>query len=108
MTDASLSIQSSRSSQTFEANSTPLATKTMGINFSDGNDFSVPMQIPDGPQIFLRPDQIDGIKMWLAGASRNIMDETPVTISANGQTYQLTAQQAQAALAGRGALTGGS
>ncbi|MBF2053354.1 MAG: hypothetical protein IGS03_07795 [Candidatus Sericytochromatia bacterium] len=108
MTDTSLSIQGPRSSQTFEANSTPLATKTMGINFSEGNDFSVPMQIPDGPEIYLRPDQIDGIKMWLAGASRNILNETPVTVNANGQSYQMTAQQAQAALAGRGALTGGS
>lgn len=107
MSDASISIQGPRNSQAFEANSTPLKTTTLGINFSSDNDFSVPMQIPNGPEIYLRPDQVDAIKFRIA-ASRNSFDsETPISIHVNGQAHHLTTQEAQAALAGRGALMGG-
>jgi hypothetical protein len=114
MSDASLSVTTpSGSVHTFEANSKPLETTTAWINFDKSNDFSVPFQVPDGPKIFLRPDQVDAMRMSALGASRadqmaEAMGEgkkTSVSISVGGQTYNVNAQEIQSQLQGKGVLT---
>ncbi|PKL74792.1 MAG: hypothetical protein CVV27_18685 [Candidatus Melainabacteria bacterium HGW-Melainabacteria-1] len=101
-------------SRTFEANSQPLETTTAWINFDESNDFSVPLRFGSGEDaqtVFLRPDQVDAMKMALAGASRNeaISDgSASVSVTVNGQSYTMSARDMQSQLSGRGALTAGS
>jgi len=97
----------------FEANSKPLETTTMGINFDKSNDYKVPLKFggENGQTVFLRPDQVDAMKMALAGATRNeaIMENGPsVSVSVNGKTLTMTAQEMQSQLSGQGVLTAGS
>lgn len=104
-------------SRTFEANTTPLETKTFGIiNGDKSNDFSVPLRFGEqGPTVYMRPDQVDAIKMVLASATKNedmgniFGNGGPsVSVSINGQTYTMSARDMQSQLSGHGALTAGS
>lgn len=101
-------------SRSFEANTKPLETSTLGINLDASNDFSVPLRFGQGAEaktVYLRPDQVDGIKMALAGASRNEAINgggNSVTVNVGGQNLSMTAQEMQAQLSGRGVLTAGS
>ena len=107
MSDASISIKTNLGNRTYEANSQPLETKTLGmINLSDNNDFSVPFQIPDGPKVYFRPDQVDAIRMASMGNRiQQAMGEDPgVTISVNGTAYALSGQDLQTQLNGKGYL----
>ncbi|PIQ28831.1 hypothetical protein COW36_09740 [bacterium (Candidatus Blackallbacteria) CG17_big_fil_post_rev_8_21_14_2_50_48_46] len=102
--------------KTYEANSAPLETKTLGINGDKSNDFSVPLKFGDeGPTVYLRPDQVDAMKMALASATKNedmgnlFGNGGPsVSVSVNGQAYTMSAREMQAQLSGHGALTAGS
>ena len=100
MTDASISITNSRTDRTatFKANTEPLETTSwIGINFDSGNDYSVPFQIPGGPVVHFRPDQIDAIKMHATGSgTRADIDmetgepKSPnITMTVNGQSYNI-------------------
>lgn len=101
-------------SRTFEANAKPLETTTAYVNFDKSNDFSVPLKFgkgDDSKTVYLRPDQVDAMKMALAGASRNDAINgggNSVTMNINGENYSMTAAEMQAQLAGRGVLTAGS
>lgn len=98
----------------FEANSQPLNTTTLGVNLDKSNDFSVPVTFRNGEEstrVYLKPDQVDAIKMALAGASRNEVingGNASVSVNVNGQVLTMSASDLQGQLAGRGALTGGS
>ena len=105
------------STKTFEANSAPLETKTLGmINFSSNNDYSVPLTFgEDGPTVYLRPDQMDAVKFTLTSATKNeTMNELfggggpAVTVSVGGKSYSMSAKEMQTQLTGRGALMAGS
>jgi len=115
MGDASLSITNSRSgaTSTFEANSSALETTTLGFNFSSANDYSVPLNVGDRT-VYLRPDQIDAIRMATSGAgSRGDINmetgepipQSTVTISVDGYSYHLNTQDVHNQLEGRGGLT---
>lgn len=98
MSDASLSITNSLTmrTRTFEANSAPLETTTLGINFSSSNDFNVKLQIPNGPAVYLMPEQVDAIRLAASGA-RDIEDAN-IQVSVGGRSYpvpQATIQQLQ-------------
>lgn len=107
MSDGSISINTRIGTKTYEANSKPLETKTLGLlNLDDSNDFSVPFQIPDGPKVYFRPDQVDAIRMASMGNRlQQAMGEDPgVTITVNGKSYSISGQDLQTQLQGRGAL----
>lgn len=102
-------------SRNFQANATPLETKSLNLfNFDKTNDYSVPLRFSgkDGEAVtvYMRPDQVDAMKMALAGASRNeMLTDTPsVSVTINGQTYTMSAREAQTQLSGKGILTAGS
>jgi hypothetical protein len=114
MSDASLSITNNRTqrTKTFEANSTRLETTTLGINFDKSNDYSVPLNVCQGVTIYLRPDQVDAIRMSALGAGRPEFDSegnerprTGISVSVGGRTYNVPAAEIHRQLSGRGALT---
>lgn len=104
--------------KTFEANSKPLETTTLGINFDDSNDFSVPLKFggDDGPTVYVTPDEVDAMKMTLVSATKNedmgnILGNNTnpsVSVVVNGQSYTMSARDLQNQLSGHGMLTGGS
>src|SRR5688500_16718918 len=111
MSDASLNISSFKGNvSSFEANSAPLATKTLGLlNFDKSNDFSKPLQLKNadgsyGPNIYLRPDQIDAIRMQSLGGGRAAQlaeamgeqSKAGITATVNGQTYKISNADIQA------------
>src|SRR5436305_13085626 len=81
MSDVSISVKNYKGNEVgpFEANTKPLETTTLGINFDKKNDFSVPLQLKgkgadgqevNGPVIYLRPDQIDSLRLSSLGGGR--------------------------------------
>jgi len=107
---------SGNATRTIEANTQPLKTTTLGINFDKSNDFTVPLAFKDGPTVYLRPDQVDAMKMALASATRNEelgnaingSNNQSISVVVNGQTHTMSARDMQSQLSGHGALTGGS
>lgn len=114
MSDASLRITNNRTNETrtFDANSRRLETTTGPINFSERNDYSVPLNVGEGTTIYLRPDQVDAIRMSTLGAGRpdfdsegNERQRTGISVSVGGRTYNVSAEEVQRQLSGRGSLT---
>lgn len=97
MGDLSLTVNNAgriNPTRNFEANSAPLETTTLGINFDKGNDFSKELQIgKDGPKIYVTPDQAFALKVSLRNAE---VDEAMsggknVSVVINGQTFTASA-----------------
>lgn len=109
MSDVNLSVRNFKGNETnFDANSEPLKTKTLGINWSSKNDFTVPLQLKDkdgnpGPKIFLQPDQVDAIRLTaLGGGRQQMLDEAMgevskagISATVNGVTYKISNEDIQ-------------
>lgn len=78
--------------RSFEANSAPLETTTMGFNFSEANDFSKELQIgKDGPKVYVTPEQKFALNIALRNAEMHGLQEQNVSVVIDGKTHTTTA-----------------
>lgn len=116
MGDASLSITNSRTGATknFEANSKEAVNKSVwqkifGNDRSD--DYNVPLNVGGDRTIYLRPDQVDAIRMAaIGGGTRADIDmetgerkaQGTITVTVGGESFNLNTQDVINQLQGRG------